>query len=1339
VLNPFIDSRAYPAGVIRYAVTAVYEGSQYDQPIESAPVYSNPLTISARYFTVSGRVVLQGNPISSAVVTLTSVEPNEYDPPPFTTTENGLFSLSAFSGEYTLTVYYEGVDNQGIPFLPYVCNIVVDIANVEIEDDIEIYSHQYIVNEGWENGSSDWTTSNSMEGTAPNQWHVGTAIANGGTHSMYISNDNGTSFAYSERGHRCTSYFYREVSIPANALSVTLSFDVHCVGQYGFGTGSYMDYVSVHLQPLSEPAPVATISEPPATYQLGRYANVTSWTRQTFTIDPIYFGSTMRLVFAWSNDALGLQGDGTPGAIDNIKLLALLNNEPPAPATLVSPLVGGTTSSDNRTLTWEAGIGSTPTGYDVYLGVDNPPTTKVVDNQNVLTYLLPTTLSNFTTYYWRVHPRHNAYGDAEIDTCPVWAFTNVNAPVAEVGISDSNLTTNHYLDRPSRGWLPDNGFYYNSITQSIYRASDFGAIPSGRITHIQYRYHRGTGDLPAPYDIYMANASKPNGFTSTSDWLPYEAFTLVKSGFALAEQNLVEGLNEIWIELNEPYLYQGEDLVILTYKASTASYNMTDGFYQTPVVAGSNISLARAEDNVAYTGDGHYNIADPTAGSGGDIQLLQYKPQMRFVFATVANGADLAISSFTVPAFIPSAENMQITVINNGSVPATADGYSVDIYLVDETDTFLYTIPATTEIPAVGNYVFSTATYEIAPAIFNAWSFNNPTGGLITLKAVVTITNDIIDTNNSLTASITLRPTFDLSLCSDLPAAFAENMKMQIIVENNGWVDVDIADYELEIYVNGNTTPTVIASTAAIPIGETTIISLAPSEIAGLVVPSSNTIRVNVKNLTATAETTLDNNSAEGSIFALLHCAEVGILGSSYFTRLPFSLFHCDSVGQSIYTAEEMGISSGMITHINYKARIPNLNTSPQPPPNPFTVTVYLANTAAGRDPFDGSNWEPMAAFTMVANDYPLNIHSIGDHEVWIALEEPFYYSGGDLIVMTYKNHAGYYSAQHGFYGTVGEVEVSMIQVSDAAGANFWPDHTIGVGTPVLFKPQTRFGVITAGWGYVSGLITSEDSVAIAGVRVAVEGSETCAITGDDGRYSLLVQTSSTANLIFSKSGLITQTKAINTLNWSNASGMQSAEYNLTMVGEVTGRVVVSGRVVRQGVAAVGAIVTMLNEDDPTNSPEPQTTAELGTFEFIVTPSTYSLTIQYQNYPLFTHGEVEVTNVDLELGDIDITTLSDEDIVVPTVTALRGNYPNPFNPTTTIAFDIARSGHVVIEIYNIKGQKVRVLADGVYDVGRHNIVWNGDDAAGRSVGSGVYFYRMSTQGYQSIRKMLLLK
>ena len=99
-----------------------------------------------------------------------------------------------------------------------------------------------------------------------------------------------------------------------------------------------------------------------------------------------------------------------------------------------------------------------------------------------------------------------------------------------------------------------------------------------------------------------------------------------------------------------------------------------------------------------------------------------------------------------------------------------------------------------------------------------------------------------------------------------------------------------------------------------------------------------------------------------------------------------------------------------------------------------------------------------------------------------------------------------------------------------------------------------------------------------------------------------------------------------------------------------------------------------------------------------------------------------------------------EQEILPVVTELQGNYPNPFNPTTTISFAVAQTSLFVnIEVFNIKGQKVKKLANEILPAGNHTVVWNGEDENGKSVSSGVYFYKMKNGNYLSSKKMILLK
>ena len=117
-------------------------------------------------------------------------------------------------------------------------------------------------------------------------------------------------------------------------------------------------------------------------------------------------------------------------------------------------------------------------------------------------------------------------------------------------------------------------------------------------------------------------------------------------------------------------------------------------------------------------------------------------------------------------------------------------------------------------------------------------------------------------------------------------------------------------------------------------------------------------------------------------------------------------------------------------------------------------------------------------------------------------------------------------------------------------------------------------------------------------------------------------------------------------------------------------------------------------------------------------------------------GEVMFMELEIVFSPV---TASDDQVVTPGANLLLQNFPNPFNPETTIHFDMPASGAAKLEIYNVKGQCVKTLADGNHDFGRHSYVWNGTDNTGNNVSSGIYFYRLTANGRSESRKMMLLK
>ena len=117
------------------------------------------------------------------------------------------------------------------------------------------------------------------------------------------------------------------------------------------------------------------------------------------------------------------------------------------------------------------------------------------------------------------------------------------------------------------------------------------------------------------------------------------------------------------------------------------------------------------------------------------------------------------------------------------------------------------------------------------------------------------------------------------------------------------------------------------------------------------------------------------------------------------------------------------------------------------------------------------------------------------------------------------------------------------------------------------------------------------------------------------------------------------------------------------------------------------------------------------------------------------------TDAESEPSDsVIITPVSENETPVqPTLSMLGNSYPNPFNPSTTIYFDLHVAGVARLEIFNIRGQIIKTLANSFFDSGRHEYTWDGTDEKGQPVGSGLYFYRLLTDNYSETKRMMLMK
>ena len=105
-----------------------------------------------------------------------------------------------------------------------------------------------------------------------------------------------------------------------------------------------------------------------------------------------------------------------------------------------------------------------------------------------------------------------------------------------------------------------------------------------------------------------------------------------------------------------------------------------------------------------------------------------------------------------------------------------------------------------------------------------------------------------------------------------------------------------------------------------------------------------------------------------------------------------------------------------------------------------------------------------------------------------------------------------------------------------------------------------------------------------------------------------------------------------------------------------------------------------------------------------------------------------------------ISFTSVDDGIIPIEFYISENYPNPFNPTTSIDFGIPSNLNVQINIYNIIGQQVASIDQGLLNAGSYTATWNGKDTFGQSVPSGVYLYEIKAgDQFRKIKKMTLMK
>nr|MDA3813263.1 T9SS type A sorting domain-containing protein [Candidatus Cloacimonadota bacterium] len=152
----------------------------------------------------------------------------------------------------------------------------------------------------------------------------------------------------------------------------------------------------------------------------------------------------------------------------------------------------------------------------------------------------------------------------------------------------------------------------------------------------------------------------------------------------------------------------------------------------------------------------------------------------------------------------------------------------------------------------------------------------------------------------------------------------------------------------------------------------------------------------------------------------------------------------------------------------------------------------------------------------------------------------------------------------------------------------------------------------------------------------------------------------------------------------------------------------------------------------------------IGNFEYKLPAGVYDVHAERVFYEDIIEYQVEVIEGDFTQIAIPMFEIVDmEEQTIPNPSSQISNlmnYPNPFNPTTTISFSVTQNSDFVnLEVYNIKGQKVKTLINEKMQSGKHTTVWSGLDSNNKLVSSGIYLYKIKAGNQESVKRMLLLK
>ena len=808
------------------------------------------------------------------------------------------------------------------------------------------------------------------------------------------------------------------------------------------------------------------------------------------------------------------------------------------------------------------------TGYNIYRTVSETAT-----NPDTWTFLqsLPVTQTAYTDFDWANVPDYSNYRFVVVAV-----FTNDNFAPPALSNSIPKLPESMiYIGDPAstlmQSFAPVDMNYRQTISQTIYFHDE---IPSGGlITDLVYYYQGGNVDAPKEFQFYMAVVpDTKTSFASGTDWIPADQFIQVFNGFIPVQAGPDR---YIFIELDEPFVYAGGNLVIMTTRTYTAgeTYWQGTGWHATNNI-GSNRSIHQRQDSYQFI-----------PGEWGTGSLSANVPNIMLNF----NSEGLGTITGTVTTTIPAGPVANAIIRLDGTNYRTTSG-------ADGVYNMQYVIPGTYDMTITRELYLDQHYTNITVGEDQVVTQNVTLLPYLNDLAAISLTGNGYPTaGEDYEYVVTIR-----NVSADVINASAYNIRLRQVID--GGDDFQLATVPGQTITAGEVRQIIVPWTPASVSAPTPMIIYAYVDFPADVDMSDNT--TDVMNITVQPAGT-----------AVVYWGNPN--STTMVTTMPFEYYYRRGLAQSIYTSDMLNIG-GELNGIVYE-----YFGGSSLPETGILHTMWIAEV--DKQSFaNTSDWVPFENFTLVfEGTLPTDVP--GPQDILIPFETSIIYGGGDLVVMTQRHDSGWANGNT-WRNTASGAPTTLWYRSDTTT----PDPGAPpAGVVESFNPNASFIFNTMGFGHMTGTITNNDTPSnpVAGAEVRLSGTNRRTFSNSEGVYTFMYAPEGSQSFDFSRHGYITQ--------YITETIIDQQTITKSVVLERLPNVPVTGRVVRSdlNIGFEGATVTLTGYEDY------ETTSDAnGNFEFanVYSSFTYTLTIKAAGFKTFVDDTVEIGTVPVDLGDINI-------------------------------------------------------------------------------------------------------